>query len=221
MPRRTSVTLHFAEQGEGVPVLAPHGWTPDHRLMLGCLEPVFATRTGYRRLYPDLPAMGKSPASPTIASSDDMLDAVQDFIDDTDGDAPFLLKGESYGGYLARAPAGNRPEQILALALICPIGTAVHTAERGLPERQIVRSDPELLASPDRRTADQFSELAVVQTPTTLHRTREEVIPGLARRFRRAAPPKALHRPQKMSGGEHPGVVGERLELQGVAGRVE
>ena len=179
MPRRTSVTLHFAERGEGVPVLALHGWTPDHRLMLGCLEPVFTTRTGYRRLYPDLPAMGKSPAPPSIASSDDMLDAVQDFVDDTIGDEPFLLIGESYGGYLARALAGARPEQILALALICPIGTAVDHAERRLPERQTVRSDPELLAPLDHRTANQFTALAVVQTPTTLHRTREEVIPGL------------------------------------------
>ncbi|GKQ35954.1 alpha/beta fold hydrolase [Streptomyces sp. A012304] len=179
MPRRTSVTLHFAERGEGVPVLALHGWNPDHRLMLGCLEPVFTHRTGYRRLYPDLPAMGKSPAPPTIASSDDMLDAVQDFVDDMIGDAPFLLIGESYGGYLARALAGSRPEQVLALALICPIGTAVDSAERRLPERQAVRSDPELLTSLDPRTADLFTDLAVVQTPTTLHRTREEVIPGL------------------------------------------
>jgi pimeloyl-ACP methyl ester carboxylesterase len=179
MPRRTSVTLHFVERGEGVPVLALHGWSPDHRLMLGCLEPVFASRPGYRRLYPDLPAMGKSPAPPSIASSDDMLDAVQDFVDDTIGDAPFLLIGESYGGYLARALAGTRPQQILGLALICPIGTAVDNAERRLPERQIVRPDPELIASLDQRTADEFTALAVVQTPTALHRTREEVIPGL------------------------------------------
>lgn len=90
MPRRTSVTLHFTERGEGVPVLALHGWNPDHRLMLGCcLEPVFTNRTGYRRLYPDLPTMGKSPAPPTIASSDDMLDAVQDFVDDTIGTRRF------------------------------------------------------------------------------------------------------------------------------------
>ncbi|MEH0416841.1 alpha/beta fold hydrolase [Streptomyces sp. B21-083] len=90
----------------------------DHRLMLGCLEPVFTTRAEYRRLYPDLPAMGKSPAPPTIASSDGMLDTVQDFVDDMIGDAPFLLIGGSYGGCLARAPTGTHPEQSLAPALI-------------------------------------------------------------------------------------------------------
>ncbi|OIJ85495.1 alpha/beta fold hydrolase [Streptomyces colonosanans] len=70
MPGNTSVTMNFVEQGAGLPVLALHGWTPDHRLMLGCLEPVFAQRDGYRRLYPDLPGMGKSPAPQSIASSD-------------------------------------------------------------------------------------------------------------------------------------------------------
>lgn len=73
MSHRASVSLNFAERGEGVPVLALHGWTVDHRLMLGCLEPLFAGRSGYRRLYPDLPGMGKSPAPPSVASSDDML----------------------------------------------------------------------------------------------------------------------------------------------------
>jgi hypothetical protein len=27
--------------GSGTPLLAIHGWSPDHRLMKGCLEPVF------------------------------------------------------------------------------------------------------------------------------------------------------------------------------------
>lgn len=71
------VPLHFIEYGEGTPVLALHGWTPDHRLMTGCLEPVFARRPGYRRLYPDLPGMGGTPAPESVASSDDILRAVE------------------------------------------------------------------------------------------------------------------------------------------------
>lgn len=182
MPRRTSVELHHVERGTGTPVLALHGWTPDHRLMLGCLEPVFSARTGsagYRRLYPDLPAMGKSPAPPSIASSDDILDAVQDFVDDTIGDTPFLLVGESYGGYLARALAAACGEQVLGLALICPIGTAVEHAERRLPERCVLRPDAELLATLDERTAAQFAEVSVVQNAETLRRTREEILTGI------------------------------------------
>lgn len=180
MPGRTPVALNVVERGEGIPVLALHGWTPDHRLMLGCLEPVFSRRTGYRRLYPDLPAMGGSPAPESIASSDDMLDAVQDFVDEHIGDTPFLLVGESYGGYLARALVAARPAQVLGLALICPVGTALEHAGRNVPERRVVRPDPALLDSvDDPRVAEEFASISVVQTPETLRRFRDEVMSGL------------------------------------------
>lgn len=179
MSGRTAVTLNFVERGAGTPVLALHGWTPDHRLMLGCLEPVFARRGGYRRLYPDLPGMGGSPAPESVAGSDDVLDAVQDFVDRTIGDEAFLVVGESYGGYLGRALAGLRPRQVVGLALICPIGVALADADRTLPPYQVLRRDPELLASLDPRVAERFAEVAVVQSPRTLRRFCDEVLPGL------------------------------------------
>jgi pimeloyl-ACP methyl ester carboxylesterase len=179
MPSRTSVALHFVEKGAGVPVLALHGWTPDHRLMLGCLEPVLAARAGYRRLYPDLPGMGRSPAPPSIASSDDVLAAVLDFVDDAVGDTPFLLAGESYGGYLSRALARVRAGQILGLALICPIGTAVEPAGRTVPGRETLRPDRDLVAALDDRTAGEFAETSVVQTPETVRRFRDEIMAGI------------------------------------------
>jgi pimeloyl-ACP methyl ester carboxylesterase len=179
MSARTSIELHYVEHGSGVPVLALHGWSPDHHLMLGCLEPLFAERPGYRRLYPDLPGMGKTPASETITGSDDILAAVEDFIDSKIGAAPFLVVGESYGGYLARALARLRPEQVLGIALICPLGAAVEDAERTVPERQVLRSTPGLLDQVDPRQAEMFAGIAVVQTPETLRRFTEEILPGL------------------------------------------
>src|SRR4051812_35381901 len=110
--------LHHVERGDGVPVLALHGWWPDHRLMVGCLEPGFAARPGYRRLYPDLPGMGRSPAPPEMTGSDDLLAAVRGFVDEVLGDEPFLVVGESYGGYLARALARDLPQQVRGLALL-------------------------------------------------------------------------------------------------------
>lgn len=78
--------------------------------------------------------MGASPAPASIASSDDVLAALLDFVDDEIGAEPFLLVGESYGGYLARAVIRDRPDQVLGLALICPIGkAAVEDADRRLP----------------------------------------------------------------------------------------
>ncbi|KJK44705.1 2-hydroxy-6-oxo-6-phenylhexa-2,4-dienoate hydrolase [Lentzea aerocolonigenes] len=166
--------MHFVEHGAGTPVLAIHGWTPDHRLMLGCLEPFFATRPGYRRLYPDLPAMGKSPAD-GVESSDDVLAALEEFAD-KEIDGPFLLIGESYGGYLARALAHRRPEQVAGLALICPTGTAVHAADRTVPAFELRRSDG---AELDPALAEQFDGMAVVRTAETARRFAEEIVPGL------------------------------------------
>ncbi|WP_249124884.1 alpha/beta fold hydrolase [Saccharopolyspora erythraea] len=143
------------------------------------MEPVFAGRPGYRRLYPDLPGMGKSQAPSSIAGADDVLDAVQDFVDDTIGDAPFLLVGNSYGGYLARALTGARPEQVRGLALICPVGTEVLNAGRTVPECQVLRPDPELVDSLDGRLAVEFEAMSVVQTPETLRRFRDEIMVGL------------------------------------------
>jgi len=173
-----AMAMNHVEVGTGTPVLALHGWTPDHRLMLGCLEPVFTRRPGYRRLYPDLPGMGKSPAG-TVASSDDMLAAVREFVATTIGDEPFLLVGESYGGYLARGLTRALGSQVLGLALICPIGLSVEHAERTVPPRQVLRRDPALIESLDPALATEFTEIAVVESPETLRRFTEEILPGL------------------------------------------
>lgn len=172
------VPLKYEEHGEGVPVLAIHGWQPDRRLMTGCLEPVFATRPGYRRLYPDLPGMGETPAG-DVASSDDVLAALLVFVDERIGAAPFLVIGESYGGYLARAVVRARPEQVLGLALICPAVSAGEEAEAAwqLPEHAVIRADPELKLSPSDGA---YQALAVVQSTETLERFRVEVGSGLA-----------------------------------------
>ncbi|QWF76699.1 alpha/beta fold hydrolase [Amycolatopsis sp. CA-230715] len=167
------------EFGSGVPVLALHGWTPDHRMMSGCLEPVFAERPGYRRLYPDLPGMGKSPGG-SARGSDDLLAAVSSFADEHLGAEPFLLVGESYGGYLARALVRERPGQVRGMALICPIGTEPEHARRTLPPHTVLRSDPALIASMDAAEAADFTEIAVVRSPEILARYRAEVAPGLA-----------------------------------------
>ncbi|MFS8102960.1 alpha/beta hydrolase [Lentzea alba] len=166
--------MHFVELGAGTPVLAIHGWTPDHRLMLGCLEPFFATRPGYRRLYPDLPAMGKSPAD-GIDSTDDVLAALEKFVD-TQIDGPFLVIGESYGGYLGRALAHRRPGQVAGLALICPTGTKVRAADRTVPPFELRRSDGVEL---DPGLAAQFDGMAVVRTAETARRFAAEILPGL------------------------------------------
>ena len=90
--------------------------------MLGSIDPVFGAGRACRRLYPDLPGMGRTPAPDWLDSSDGVLEVLLSFIDGVIGAAPFLLIGHSAGAYLARAIVGRRPEQVVGLALICPFG---------------------------------------------------------------------------------------------------
>ncbi|WP_112239063.1 alpha/beta fold hydrolase [Kribbella monticola] len=172
------MTLHHVSHGEGTPVLALHGWTPDHRLMTGPLEPFFADVPGYRRLYPDLPGMGASPAG-TIDSSDGIMAALIEFIDTEIGDEPFAVIGESYGGYLARGLVAQRPAQVLGLGLICPIGVALEHAERTVPDHVVLEVDPGLVESLSPQEVEDFTEIAVIQTAETLQQYRADVMPGL------------------------------------------
>lgn len=181
--------LHHVSYGDGVPVLALHGWTPDHRLMTGCLEPVFGELSGYRRLYPDLPGMGQTPAG-AIDSSDGIMAALREFVDGQIGDEPFLLIGESYGGYLARGLVAERPEQILGLGLICPIGAVLENADRTVPDHVVLRTEPGVAESLGE--GEDFTDLAVVQTAAALQAYRRDVAPGLA-----AADTEALERIRK------------------------
>lgn len=87
----SGVPVHYAEYGSGTPVLALHGAGSDHREITGALEPIFSTAPGFRRLHPDLPGMGHTPAPRTITSNDDVLDIRLGLIGSTIGTAPATL----------------------------------------------------------------------------------------------------------------------------------
>ena len=70
----------YQAHGKGVPIIFLHGWSMDHRDETQVYEPIFAKRPGYRRLYPNLPGMGKSPAGGRIKNQDDYLDIVRHWL---------------------------------------------------------------------------------------------------------------------------------------------
>jgi pimeloyl-ACP methyl ester carboxylesterase len=168
------VPVHYAEYGRGTPVLALHGAGVDHREIAGALEPIFDDVPGYRRLYPDLPGMGRTPAPEAIASNDDVLDILLGYIASTIGDEPFLVMGQSYGGYLARGIANLLSEQAVGLALICPVGART----REVPKHEVLVSAAELTGELDSGLEATYRSYFVVQTPDTLRRFREYVAPA-------------------------------------------
>jgi pimeloyl-ACP methyl ester carboxylesterase len=175
------IQVHYDQHGSGTPVLALHGVGVDHREIMGALEPVFAGRPGYRRVYPDLPGMGRTPAPETIDSTDAVLDTLLGLVDAIIGEEAFLVVGQSYGGYLARAIANRRPRQVAGLALICSLlGGQGREDER--PEHVVLYAadDLDLDGTLEPAMAAEFRSYLVVQTPATLRRFREMVVPGVA-----------------------------------------
>jgi pimeloyl-ACP methyl ester carboxylesterase len=163
------IAVHYVEHGAGRPVLVLHGAGVDHRETEACFEPVFGSGAGFRRIYPDLPGMGRTVASDRLRSAEDVLDLLLDFARKvTDGTAP-LLVGHSAGAYYAQAMAAREPGQVAGLALVCPLLPGL----RDVPEHRVVVGSGEI------GDAD-FRSYFVVQSPEMLDRYERYVRPAAA-----------------------------------------
>ncbi|WP_374099755.1 alpha/beta fold hydrolase [Sediminibacillus dalangtanensis] len=159
-------------------MLMLHGFGPDSRLMGGCMEPVFERRNGYQRIYVDLPGMGRTKGKPGTESADGFLRLIIGFIDEVIKGKPFLIAGESYGGYLARGLLEHRRKQIKGAVFICPV-IFPDKQKRTLPEKIQVYRDEVFLQSLDRENREAFIEENTVLNRKTWERFREEVLAGL------------------------------------------
>jgi len=172
------ITVYYEEYGEGKPVVMLHGYYPDHRLMTGCMEPLFGNRPGYRRIYPDLPGMGRTRGEAWINNSDRMLDVVHDFIDTVIPSQKFLLAGESYGGYLSRGVIYHRADQVDGLLLLCPAIIA-ERSKRNLPSETVIARDEIFLSSLSKEDAEEFKSMCVVQNEEIWQRYNKEILSGV------------------------------------------
>jgi pimeloyl-ACP methyl ester carboxylesterase len=165
--RSGEIRVHHVEHGAGRPVLVLHGAGVDHREAEACFEPIFEGVAGFRRIYPDLPGMGRTVAPDWLRSAEDVLDALLDFAAEvTDGTAPLLI-GHSAGAYFAQAMASRGPGQVAGLALVCPLLPGL----RDVPEHRVVVGSGEI-------GDDDFRSYFVVQTPEMLERYERHVRPA-------------------------------------------
>jgi pimeloyl-ACP methyl ester carboxylesterase len=161
--------IHHVEHGSGRPVLVLHGAGVDHREAEACFEPALAGVPGLRRIYPDLPGLGRTPAPAALRSADGVLDMLLDLADEVTGGTAYLLIGHSAGAYYAQAMAARRAAQVAGLALVCPLLPGV----RDLPEHRLVAGAGEL-------GDDVFRSYFVIQTPEMLERYDRYVAPAAA-----------------------------------------
>ncbi len=161
--------FHTVEHGRGRPVLVLHGGYVDHREAEACFEPALDGVPGLRRIYPDLPGTGRTPAPEALGSADDVLEALLGLGDEVAGGSPYLLVGHSAGAYFAQAMAARRPEQVSGLAVVCPLLPGV----RDVPAHRVVAGRPGL-------GDEEFRGYFVLHTPGMLERYERFVAPAAA-----------------------------------------
>ncbi len=171
--------MYYETRGEGNPVLAIHGFGIDHHVMTSCLEPIFTNRAGSKRIYVDLPGMGRTRAPRWLNDADQMLDVIIEFCENAIPDDQFLVAGESYGGYLARGLVRSIPERIKGVLLICPVVIADRN-RRDLPPRRVFVRDESFLATIASNDQKQlFERVLVVQDQQRWDRFTQDIIPGM------------------------------------------
>lgn len=155
-----------------------HGMGVDHRTMKGCMEPVFRERRDrWQRIYFDLPGMGRTKGVDWITNSDGMLRFVLAFIDNVIPHKPFLVVGESYGGYLVRAVIRERPKDVEGMLLICPLVVA-DDEQRDVPLRSVLMRDSALEVSLDPEERQLLDLFLVNQCVENWERFRDEMLAG-------------------------------------------
>jgi pimeloyl-ACP methyl ester carboxylesterase len=156
--------IYYETRGSGIPIFIIHGWSVDHKLMSGPMEKFFANKNkGFKRVYIDLPGMGKSSVNPKVRTADDVLDILLRFIDEVIPNTPFLLMGESWGGALCRGILKHKKADVLGLCLLCPVSIS-GAKNIPIPKRTVIEKDEAFLASLSGKERASFTSLAVAQT---------------------------------------------------------
>lgn len=170
--------VYYEQYGEGKPILCLHGCPVDHRLMTGCLEPVFKYINGYRRIYLDLAGMGKTHSAPWIKNADDMLELIKGFINIIIPDQNFLVIGESYGGYLALGLIRDMQIKIDGAMLLCPVINHKASDKKHPTKGTLLKSD-NFEAITDDSDIDGFLNMAVIATPEIYEKYKSDILSGI------------------------------------------
>jgi pimeloyl-ACP methyl ester carboxylesterase len=171
------LTFDYEIIGSGKPVVMIHGFGVDREVMRGCMEPVFKNRPGWKRIYFDLPGMGKTNGAKWIKNSDDMLDVTRKLIKKLCPGEKYLVVGESYGGYICRGLVYKEPENVLGMVLICPLAVP-DDSKRDVPKPLIFNRDTSLYETLSPYEKSMFDLMAAVQTKKVWDRFNKEMMSG-------------------------------------------
>jgi pimeloyl-ACP methyl ester carboxylesterase len=178
--RLPAITIHYETFGEGRPMVVLPGWPDDAQVPADYLEPCFADRPGWRRIYLDLPGRGRTRGEPWITTNDQVLDIVLQVLDRLIPGQGFALAGHSAGAYLARAVLRDRPTAVDGLLQVVPVVDP--DGDDPVPVPVTLLADEELMTrvaaelGPDIATG--FGRSMVVQRPDIYERFKA-LLPGI------------------------------------------
>lgn len=155
-----NLAVHYEILGEGKPIVMISGIPSDHQIIKSWMEPIFASRPSWQRIYFDLPGTGLTPSA-GITTIDQILDVVCEFIEHILPIQNFTLLGLSVGGYLARGFVHRKPEQVNGLCLLVP-WLSEHK-NQVLPAPIVLAPNPESMQQLSADDAQKLEGLAVVQ----------------------------------------------------------
>jgi pimeloyl-ACP methyl ester carboxylesterase len=171
------VNLNYEDIGTGCILFFLHGFGMHLESLKYSFEG-FLKDENIRRIYLDLPGMGKSLFNDEIMNTEDILDIVLVFIELVIKDTEFSLVGESYGGYLARGVLNKYSKQIKGMALVCPVIKANYF-DRVLPDHKSFYVDEEYLSTLDKEDIEDL-EFLVIKNKYTIDRTIKELFEPMA-----------------------------------------
>ncbi|WPR63535.1 alpha/beta hydrolase [Glutamicibacter protophormiae] len=163
--------------GQGIPLVLIHGHGVDHRILLA-LDEVLAATGIFQRIYVDLPGMGQTAGLKGAGGLPEIADWLEALIRRQCGQRPFAMVGNSLGSLLAQEMGDRFGEQVAGIAMLAPLVFPLH-AQRTVPPREILHSDPSLLAGLPLQDAEHYEKMSVLQTVENWQRFSIHVLPGI------------------------------------------
>jgi len=172
------LTIHYDDLDVGTPLVVIHGRGADRRSVMHTLEPLFAERGGWRRIYLDVPGAGQTRAPDWLTTHDQLLDVILEFVDALLPGQRFVIAGVSYGAYLARGVVQRRKDRLDGVLLVVP-SIERDPARQRFPAHQVLKQDPAFATAlqPDERW---LLNSVVAQSQPLLDEVRAVLLPALA-----------------------------------------
>jgi pimeloyl-ACP methyl ester carboxylesterase len=165
--------IAYESHGEGAPIVFLHGMTADRRSMMPRYEPLFASTSGWRRIYVDLPGMGLTPGSPDIENLDQYFDVVSAFIEAETSGEKVTLVGTSWGAPTALSYVEKFPDRVAGFALIVPFFD-----DKSLPATEALVTEPGVFDGEPPELAPALTRVATVHTPAVRDWIKNNLMPA-------------------------------------------